>query len=130
MRFDWGVQILVALVCRNSVIFSKCRMLPRISWLVPNYVCDIVAHNCVEFSHFFYIFFRSQKIIDYFSSKPLGDSYANYYPPMKKYNSLLRKLRMLGIYHDEHMVSESSFDVSLKHMHCIHLNVSLIFHGE
>ena len=48
-------------------------------------------------------------MIDYFSSKPLGDKYANYYPPMKQYNSLLRKLRFLGIYQDEHMVSQKVF---------------------
>ncbi|XP_004209893.2 small ribosomal subunit protein mS33 isoform X1 [Hydra vulgaris] len=46
---------------------------------------------------------RSQKVIDYFKSQPLGVMYGDYYPPMKRYNSLLRKLRFLGIYHDEHM---------------------------
>ncbi|XP_066917258.1 small ribosomal subunit protein mS33-like [Clytia hemisphaerica] len=46
---------------------------------------------------------RSQKVIDHFKAAPLGPVHANYYPPLKQYNSLLRKLRFLGIYHDEHM---------------------------
>ena len=50
------------------------------------------------------IFFRSQKVIDHFKAAPLGPIHADYYPPLKQYNSLLRKLRFLGIYHDEHMV--------------------------
>jgi len=46
---------------------------------------------------------RSQKVINYFSNEPLGVLYGDYYPPLKKYNSLMRKLRNFGIYHDEHM---------------------------
>lgn len=46
---------------------------------------------------------RSQKVIDYFKGEPLSAMYSDYYPPFKKYNSLLRKLRTFGIYHDEHM---------------------------
>lgn len=45
-------------------------------------------------------------MIDYFKAEPLSVMYGDYYPPYKKYNSLLRKLRFLGIYHDEHIVSQ------------------------
>ena len=38
---------------------------------------------------------------------------------MKQYNSLLRKLRFLGIYHDEHMVSQKAF-LYIKISRCIH----------
>ena len=46
---------------------------------------------------------RSQKVIDLYKAEPLGKMYGDYYPPLKHYNALLRQLRKLGIYHDEHI---------------------------
>ena len=40
---------------------------------------------------------------------------------MKQYNSLLRKLRFLGIYHDEHMVSQRAF-LDVKIYRCTNLS--------
>ena len=46
---------------------------------------------------------RSQKVIDLYKSEPKANRIGSYYPPLKEYNSMLRKLRRMGIYHDEHM---------------------------
>ena len=46
---------------------------------------------------------RSQKVIDLYKSAPKKERIGSYYPPLKEYNSLLKKLRGMGIYHDEHM---------------------------
>ncbi len=44
-----------------------------------------------------------------YKSKPYGPTAVNYYPPLKKFGILLRKLRFLGIYHDEHLVCNRPF---------------------
>ncbi|XP_046845885.1 28S ribosomal protein S33, mitochondrial-like [Xenia sp. Carnegie-2017] len=46
---------------------------------------------------------RGQKVVEYFRSCPRADQVTNYYPPMKQFQSLLFKLRHLGLYHDEHL---------------------------
>jgi hypothetical protein len=50
-------------------------------------------------------YFRSYKLVKYYSRKPLGDIINTYYPPLKMFNSLLLRLRYLGFYHDDHLVS-------------------------
>jgi len=46
---------------------------------------------------------RSHKTINLFKKQPRGNLTANYYPPLKKYNSLLMKMRTMGLYHDEYL---------------------------
>merc|ERR1712189_28530 len=46
---------------------------------------------------------RSQKVIDTYKSEPKKERIGNYYPPLDEFNSLVRRLRRMGIYHDEHM---------------------------
>ena len=43
-------------------------------------------------------------MIDLYKSQPYGPAASSYYPPLKKFGMLLRRLRYLGIYHDEHLV--------------------------
>ena len=47
---------------------------------------------------------RGQKVVEYFRSCPRADQVTSYYPPIKQFQSLLFKLRHLGLYHDEHLV--------------------------
>lgn len=48
---------------------------------------------------------RSAKVIDMYRKQPMGPTRIAYYPPLAKFNILLQRLRYLGIYHDEHLVS-------------------------
>ena len=119
---------------RNAVIyyfsgFTLIITIAQIVYFILNrYIIQVETFHVytlilILLNTFSVLFFcsRSQKVIDYFSSKPLGDKYANYYPPMKQYNSLLRKLRFLGIYRDEHMVSQKVFLV-VNIYRCTNLN--------
>lgn len=57
---------------------------------------------------------KSFKVVKYFGRRPLGDVYTNYYPPIKQFNSLLMRLRHLGLYHDEHLDFKDEMAVKRK----------------
>merc|ERR1712002_734573 len=46
---------------------------------------------------------RSQKVIDVYKTQPHAQNKVKYYPSLDQHNRTLRKLRSMGIYHDEHM---------------------------
>ena len=52
-------------------------------------------------------------MVEYFQSCPRAEQVTSYYPPIKQFQSLLFKLRHLGLYHDEHLVR---FDIMVKIM--------------
>ncbi|PFX18502.1 28S ribosomal protein S33, mitochondrial-like [Stylophora pistillata] len=46
---------------------------------------------------------KSYRIVEHFSQRPLADKLTTYYPPLKKFQSLLFKLRHYGFYTDLHL---------------------------
>ena len=52
-------------------------------------------------------------MVEYFRSCPRAEQVTSYYPPIKQFQSLLFKLRHLGLYHDEHLVR---FEITVKIM--------------
>lgn len=46
---------------------------------------------------------KSYKIVEHFAQKPLADSLTTYYPPIKKFQSLLFRLRHYGFYSDQYL---------------------------
>ncbi|KAJ7378121.1 mitochondrial translation [Desmophyllum pertusum] len=46
---------------------------------------------------------KSFKIVQNFAKKPLGGEINSYYPPLKKFQALLFRLRHFGLYYDEHL---------------------------
>ena len=49
--------------------------------------------------------FRQLRVVQSYSRKPWHKFLVGWYPPMDKYTKLLNKLRGLGLYRDEHLVS-------------------------
>ena len=48
---------------------------------------------------------RSHKIVEHFAKQPLGGEINSYYPPLKKFQTLLFRMRHFGLYYDDHLVS-------------------------
>ena len=55
----------------------------------------------------FFFLFRSYKVVKHFARRPLGSEINSYYPPLKKFQTLLFRLRHFGFYYDEHLVSDN-----------------------
>ena len=53
----------------------------------------------------FFFLRRSYKIVEHFAKQPLGGEINSYYPPLKKFQTLLFRMRHFGLYYDEHLVS-------------------------
>ena len=48
---------------------------------------------------------REKKIVDLFARRPIERDVLDYYPPsFQQLNMLLRNMRQLGLYRDEHLV--------------------------
>lgn len=70
---------------------------------------DVVNFLLSIFKDFFKLhYFRSYKVVKYYSRRPLGEVINSYYPPLKMFNSLLLRLRHLGFYRDDHLVGISN----------------------
>ena len=54
----------------------------------------------------FFFPFRSYKVVKHFARRPVGSEINSYYPPLKKFQTLLFRLRHFGFYYDEHLVSD------------------------
>lgn len=46
---------------------------------------------------------QSYKVVKHFAKRPLGGEVNSYYPPLRKFQSLLFRLRYFGFYYDEHL---------------------------
>lgn len=46
---------------------------------------------------------QEYKVVTRFSEKPVYKDLPQWYPPIDKFNTLLHKLRNLGLYRDEHL---------------------------
>ncbi|CAH3169074.1 unnamed protein product, partial [Porites lobata] len=46
---------------------------------------------------------QSYKVVKHFARRPLGSEINSYYPPLKKFQTLLFRLRHFGFYYDEHL---------------------------
>lgn len=55
----------------------------------------------------FFFLLRSYKVVKHFARRPLGSEINSYYPPLKKFQTLLFRLRHFGFYYDEHLVSDN-----------------------
>lgn len=49
-------------------------------------------------------FCRSYKVVRAFRQKPKGPQIVDYMQPVQRFNSLLLRLRHMGLYHDQHLV--------------------------
>lgn len=59
-----------------------------------------------QYNFVFFFLFRSYKVVKHFARRPLGSEINSYYPPLKKFQTLLFRLRHFGFYYDEHLVSD------------------------
>ena len=50
-------------------------------------------------------FIRQYKVVQYFARRPWEKDLPKWYPPTDKFSSLLFHLQHLGLYNDEHLVS-------------------------
>ncbi|XP_020625072.1 28S ribosomal protein S33, mitochondrial-like [Orbicella faveolata] len=46
---------------------------------------------------------KSYKIVEHFAKQPLGSEINSYYPPLKKFQTLLFRMRHFGLYYDDHL---------------------------
>ena len=57
---------------------------------------------------------RDQKVVHLFSRFPRQRDLPSWYPPFAEYNSLLLRLRHIGLYHDEHLDFKEMMDSQRK----------------